>query len=374
MFSCVLVADRAEIASRVTRTVQRVSSEAYAIYCEADADVRDVAEADAAILIGGPAPADRCPNTDRFIRAARELGGDAVHLGYGFLFEDAAFAAGVIDAGIVWNGPSPEAIRNFGDKIESRSTAAAAPYQSRPASPTRSIAWSRLIESPRCSVADHDWGPAGGSEIGVGMGFARNDRHQSVPSLGDEHAASGRASGHRTGHARRSRSGPSRRRHRSRSTRLPSRRSANRATPSSYASMPRTVCASCGHRVTAWQPPTGRVRVDSGYAVGNIWTPYYDRLLAKLCCVADSPHEAPHVARGIGAVDHRRHQDATALPPRTAWQRHVCRQNVRHPSECPDARERGKTSMEEVRAEMTANVYEIVTARATLWRATTCSS
>ncbi|MGZ4639493.1 MAG: acetyl-CoA carboxylase biotin carboxylase subunit [Actinomycetes bacterium] len=126
MFESVLVANRGEIARRVIRTVQRMGLRAVAVFSEADAELPYVAEADEAILLGPAAPAQSYRNASAVLEAARQSGAQAVHPGYGFLSEDAAFAARVGQAGLTWVGPSPEAIEQMGDKIRARNLVSAA--------------------------------------------------------------------------------------------------------------------------------------------------------------------------------------------------------------------------------------------------------
>jgi acetyl-CoA carboxylase, biotin carboxylase subunit len=116
----VLVANRGEIARRVIRTARRMGIRTIAVYSEADADLPFVAAADAAVLIGPAPPASSYLDGDAIIRAARQTGADSIHPGYGFLAENAAFAAAVIDAGLTWVGPPPAAIEQMGDKINAR--------------------------------------------------------------------------------------------------------------------------------------------------------------------------------------------------------------------------------------------------------------
>jgi 3-methylcrotonyl-CoA carboxylase alpha subunit len=116
MIASLLIANRGEIARRIIRTARRLGVRSIAVYSEADADAPFVREADAAVLIG-PAPArESYLLPDRILQAAKETGAEAIHPGYGFLSENAAFAESVIAAGLVWVGPPPSAIRAMGLK------------------------------------------------------------------------------------------------------------------------------------------------------------------------------------------------------------------------------------------------------------------
>lgn len=120
VFESVLVANRGEIASRITRTVRGLGIKAIALYSDADADLPFVHEADEAVLIGPPAPAQSYLDAPAVLEAARRHNARAVHPGYGFLAENADFARAVESAGMAWVGPPPLAIARLGDKINAR--------------------------------------------------------------------------------------------------------------------------------------------------------------------------------------------------------------------------------------------------------------
>jgi 3-methylcrotonyl-CoA carboxylase alpha subunit len=120
MFTSLLIANRGEIARRIIRTAKRLGIRTVAVYSDADAHALFVREADEALRIGGPAPADSYLNGSAIIDAARQSGAKAVHPGYGFLSESAEFAERVMAAGLIWVGAPPHAIRAMAMKDEAK--------------------------------------------------------------------------------------------------------------------------------------------------------------------------------------------------------------------------------------------------------------
>ncbi len=195
MFDKILIANRGEIACRIIRTARRMGIRTVAVHSEADRNALHVAQADEAVAIG-PAPAAQSYLViDRIVEACRQTGAQAVHPGYGFLSERAAFAEALAAAGIVFIGPNPGAIAAMGDKIESKKAAAAAKVTTVPG-------FLGVIESPEAAVriADEIGYPvmikasAGGGGKGmrvawnageVAEGFARA-RSEAASSFGDD--------------------------------------------------------------------------------------------------------------------------------------------------------------------------------------------
>jgi acetyl-CoA carboxylase biotin carboxylase subunit len=174
VFSSLLVANRGEIARRVMRTARAMGLRTIAVHSDVDTGLPFVREADEAVLLGPAAPAESYLVIDKVIEAARRTGADAIHPGYGFLAESAEFAQAVIDAGIAWVGPSPDAIVAMGDKINARNLMAAAgvPVAAGTAEPVSdveaAIEIARGLGYPLMVKA-----AAGGG--GIGMGVAYDD-------------------------------------------------------------------------------------------------------------------------------------------------------------------------------------------------------
>jgi acetyl-CoA carboxylase biotin carboxylase subunit len=174
VFESLLVANRGEIARRVIRTAQRLGLRTVAVYSEADADLPYVTEADEAVLLGPPPPAESYLDVAKVLEAAGQSGAQAVHPGYGFLAENAGFAAAVVDAGLTWVGPSAEAIAAMGDKVKARNVMADAGVP--------------VAKGTRDPVPDAEAAVAAATEIGypvivkaaaggggIGMGVAEDD-------------------------------------------------------------------------------------------------------------------------------------------------------------------------------------------------------
>src|ERR1700677_2497528 len=195
MFKTILIANRGEIACRVIRTAKRLGIRTVAVYSGADADALHVEMADEAVRIGPAPAAESYLVIDSIVDACRNTGAQAVHPGYGFLSERAAFPRALEAAGVVFIGPNPHAIEAMGDKIESKKFANAAKVSTVPG-------FLGVIESPEhaAEIADEIGYPvmikasAGGGGKGmriahsreeVAEGFARA-RSEAKSSFGDD--------------------------------------------------------------------------------------------------------------------------------------------------------------------------------------------
>ncbi|MGH6674186.1 MAG: acetyl-CoA carboxylase biotin carboxylase subunit [Xanthobacteraceae bacterium] len=195
MFRRILIANRGEIACRIIKTARRMGIETVAVFSEADRDALHVEMADAAVAIGPPPAAQSYLVIDKIVAACRESGAEAVHPGYGFLSERAAFATALAGAGIVFIGPNPQAIAAMGDKIESKKAAAHAKVSTVPGhlgvieNQDQAIAIAEEIGYPVMIKAS-----AGGGGKGMRVAFSRSEavegfaraRSEAKSSFGDD--------------------------------------------------------------------------------------------------------------------------------------------------------------------------------------------
>ncbi len=135
MITRLLIANRGEIAVRIARTAHRLGIDTVGVYSDADADALHVDAVDVAVALGGSTPAESYLRADAVLAAALDSGCDALHPGYGFLAESAGFAQQVIDAGVVWVGPTPQQIALLGDKVAAKKAAVEAGVPTAPVVP-----------------------------------------------------------------------------------------------------------------------------------------------------------------------------------------------------------------------------------------------
>ena len=121
----VLIANRGEIALRIMRTVRSMGLQSVAVYSDVDADMPFARYADEAVHIGPATAAESYLISERIIQAAQKTGADAIHPGYGFLSENAAFAQATEDAGLAFIGPRPHSIQTMGDKLSAKAAVSA---------------------------------------------------------------------------------------------------------------------------------------------------------------------------------------------------------------------------------------------------------
>src|SRR5271157_3771911 len=195
MFKRILIANRGEIACRIIKTARRMGVATVAVFSEADRDALHVEMADMAVPIGPPPAAQSYLVIEKIVAACKETGAEAVHPGYGFLSERAAFAEALAKAGMVFIGPSPKAIAAMGDKIESKKAAARANVSTVPGhlgvieDDVQAIAIAEQIGYPVMIKAS-----AGGGGKGMRIAFAKGEvaenfaraRSEAKSSFGDD--------------------------------------------------------------------------------------------------------------------------------------------------------------------------------------------
>ncbi|MCM8746256.1 acetyl-CoA carboxylase biotin carboxylase subunit [Thermomicrobium sp. CFH 73360] len=192
MFRKVLIANRGEIALRVMRACRELGIRTVAVYSEADAQARHVRYADEARCIGPAAASRSYLNIEAIIAAARETGAEAIHPGYGFLAENAEFARACREAGIVFIGPSPEAITLMGDKAEARKLADSVGVPVVPGTPDKVTPDEALTFADRIGFPLMVKAAAGGGGRGIRVVRNRAELEQALEVAAQEaHAAFG---------------------------------------------------------------------------------------------------------------------------------------------------------------------------------------
>jgi acetyl-CoA/propionyl-CoA carboxylase biotin carboxyl carrier protein len=165
----ILIANRGEIAVRVASACTDAGFASVGVYSDSDTDALHVSAVDEAYSLTGRTPAESYLDVDKILHIAKRSGADAIHPGYGFLSENADFAQSVMDAGLTWIGPSPDAIRALGNKVTARQIAVRAgaplvagsegPVANEPVGPAKRA----LIERP--GTRDTDGGMTGPAEV-----------------------------------------------------------------------------------------------------------------------------------------------------------------------------------------------------------------
>ena len=186
MLRRLLVANRGEIVCRIARTAQRLGLATIAVYSEADAGARHVRIADEAYYLGPAPAAESYLDIAKIIELALRVGADAVHPGYGFLSENAAFAQACVDAGLIFVGPPAPAIRAMGSKSASKAAMAAvgvpvAPgYHGADQSPQHLVAEARRVGFPLIIKASAGGGGKGMQVVNSAAGSPRRSNRRSV--------------------------------------------------------------------------------------------------------------------------------------------------------------------------------------------------
>ena len=191
MFDKILIANRGEIACRIIKTSRRMGISTVAVYSDADNDALHVRMADEAVPIGPAPAAESYLVIGNIVTAAKKTGAQAVHPGYGFLAENAAFADALADAGVTFIGPGAKAIIGMGDKITSKKIAAAASVNTIPGfadtinSPEHAVKIARQIGYPVMLKAS-----AGGGGKGMRLVWKEQDLPDAWDSAKQESKAS----------------------------------------------------------------------------------------------------------------------------------------------------------------------------------------
>ncbi|WP_294315366.1 acetyl/propionyl/methylcrotonyl-CoA carboxylase subunit alpha [uncultured Sphingomonas sp.] len=195
MIESLLIANRGEIACRIIRTARGLGIRTIAVHSDADATALHVREADEAVAIGGPRPAESYLIGERIIAAAKATGAQAIHPGYGFLSENADFAQAVQDAGLIWVGPNPDSIRAMGlkDAAKARMIAAGVPvtpgYLGEDQSPDRLRSEADAIGYPVLIKAVAGGGGKGMRRVDDAVDFAEalaSCQREAAASFGDD--------------------------------------------------------------------------------------------------------------------------------------------------------------------------------------------